>query len=65
MWGTEDTPVYTEGSGIMVSDFIKQHDGFLRLNDAEFAVSHMLLSQSSFRQHKFFLNAGSNKKAIP
>ena len=42
MWATEDTPVIqpkTKGSGIMVSDFIEQHNGFLRLTDAEFAVA--------------------------
>ena len=42
MWATEDTPVIqpkTKGSGIMVSDFIEQHNGYLRLTDAEFAVA--------------------------
>ena len=42
MWATEDTPVIqpkTKGSGIMVSDFIEQHNGYLKLTDAEFAVA--------------------------
>ena len=42
MWATEDTPVIqpkTKGSGIMVSDFIEPHNGFLRLTDAELAVA--------------------------
>ena len=41
MWATEDAPVIqpkTKGSGIMVSDFIDQHNGYLRLTDTEFAV---------------------------
>ena len=41
MWATEDTPVIqpkTKGSGIMVSDFVYQHNGYLRLTDTEFAV---------------------------
>lgn len=38
MWATEDTPVIqpkTKGAGIMVSDFIDQHRGYLRLTEAE------------------------------
>ena len=41
MWATEDVPILwpkTEGSGIMVSDFIEQHSIFLRLTDSEFDV---------------------------
>ncbi len=42
MWASEDTPVLqpkTKGSGIMVSDFIDQHSGFLRLTDEEHALA--------------------------
>lgn len=38
MWATDDTPVIqpkTKGAGVMVSDFIDQHRGFLRLTDEE------------------------------
>ncbi len=38
MWGTEDKPAIlpkTKGSGIMVSDFIYEHNGFLRLSSEE------------------------------
>ena len=38
MWATEDTPVIqpkTKGVGVMVSDFIDQHRGFLRLTEQE------------------------------
>ena len=42
MWGTEDDPVIqpkTKGAGIMVSDFIEQHSGFLRLTDDELKLA--------------------------
>lgn len=49
MWGTSDKPAIlpkTKGSGIMVSDFIEEHDGFLRLNEEEHAMA--VLSDPSF-----------------
>ena len=42
MWASDDTPVIqpkTKGSGIMVSDYIDQHSGFLRLSDEEHALA--------------------------
>ena len=36
MWATDDMPVLqpkSKGSGIMVSDFVEQHSGFLCLTD--------------------------------
>ena len=39
MWASEDMAVLkpkTRGSGIMVSDYIDQHNGFLRLGDEEY-----------------------------
>ena len=39
MWGEEDRPAIlpkTKGSGIMVSDFVEEHGGFLKLTDEEF-----------------------------
>ena len=42
MWASDDIPVIqpkTKGSGIMVSDFIDQHSGFLQLTDEEHAVA--------------------------
>ena len=42
MWGTEDKPVIlpkTKGSGIMVSDFVEEYGGFLRLSDMELALA--------------------------
>ena len=41
MWAAEDMVVLrpkSKGSGIMVSDFIDQHSGFLRLNEEEQAL---------------------------
>ena len=41
-WASEDTPVIqlkTKGSGIMVSDFVDQHNGYLKLTDAEFVAA--------------------------
>ena len=38
MWVTEDQPILqskTKGSGIMVRDFIDEHNGYLKLSDAE------------------------------
>ena len=38
MWAGEDVPIIqpkTKGSGIMVSDFVAVHSGFLRLSDTE------------------------------
>ena len=40
MWGEEERPAIipkTKGSGIMVSDFVEEHGGYLRLTDAELA----------------------------
>ena len=41
IWGTGDRPYIqpkTKGAGIMVSDFITQHHGFLRLTDQQHAI---------------------------
>ena len=42
MWGTGDEPCLqpkTKGSGIMVSDYVDQHSGFLKLSDEEHALA--------------------------
>ena len=42
MWGEEERPTLlpkTKGSGVMVSDFIDEYDGYLRLTDAQFDLS--------------------------
>ena len=47
VWGNEDQPFIkpkTKGSGIMVSDFIDQYNGFLRLTDEEHAQAEFQLS---------------------
>ena len=41
MWAEPDTPVIqpkTQGSGIMVSNFVEHYGGYLHLNEEEFAV---------------------------
>ena len=38
MWGTDNNPAIlpkTKGSGIMVSDFVEEHGGYLRLSEDE------------------------------
>lgn len=42
MWGTEDKPAIlpkTKGSGLMVSDFIEEHSGYLCLTEDEIKVA--------------------------
>ena len=42
MWATENTPVIqpkTKGAGVMVSDFIDQHQGFLCITEEEHAIT--------------------------
>ena len=42
MWASEDVPIIqpkTKGSGIMVSDFVNAHSGFLQLTDSEHALA--------------------------
>ena len=39
MWRIDDNPAIlpkTKGSGIMVSDFMEEHGGYLRLSEDEF-----------------------------
>ncbi len=41
-WATGDDPVIqpkTKGAGIMVSDYIEEHDGFLKLSSSEAALA--------------------------
>ena len=43
-WGNEDRPYIqpkTKGAGIMVSDFIEQHGGYLRLSDQQHDLAKM------------------------
>ena len=42
MWATDDMPVLqpkTKGAGIMVSNFVDQHSGYLRLSDEEYTLA--------------------------
>ena len=53
VWGQEKRPVLlpkTKGSGMMVSDFIDEYDGYLRLTDAQFSLArtdNSAISQSA------------------
>ena len=45
MWATEDALILqpkTKGSGIMVSDFIEQHSGYVKLTDSELDVARAM-----------------------
>ena len=42
MWGEDERPALlpkTKGSGVMVSDFVDEYDGYLRLPDEQFACA--------------------------
>lgn len=41
MWGEEERPALLskiKGSDVMASDFVDEHDGYLRLTDEQFAL---------------------------
>lgn len=49
IWGTGDQPFIkpkTKGSGIMVSDFVEQHGGFLQLTEDEHLLSYNFFKRS-------------------
>ena len=61
MWATEDTPVIqpkTEGAGIMISDFVDQHRGYLRLTDSE----HALVTANDPKTARALLEYGAEKE---
>ena len=63
-WGTKDMTILrpkSKGAGIMVSDFIDEHNGYLRLSDDEyeqFKESHPGIK----RQARAYLEYGENKE---
>ena len=63
MWAAEDMAVIrpkTKGSGIMVSDFIDQHSGFLRLTDEEYELARA--TDPSFpKQARALLEYGADR----
>lgn len=64
VWGSEDQPFIkpkTKGAGIMVSDFIDQHNGFLRLTDEEHAQAVHSLDSSFPKSARVLLEYGADK----
>ena len=63
-WGTKDMHLLRpkgRGAGIMVSDFIEDHNGYLRLTDEEFARGLQKYPYLK-RQARSFLEYGENKE---
>ena len=64
MWGTEDKPAIlpkTKGSGIMVSDFVEEYGGFLRLSDVELALVRKCDSDFPSEAREIFEYYGTEK----
>ena len=63
-WGTKDMHLLRpkgKGAGIMVSDFIDEHNGYLRLTDEEFTQG-LQKHPDLKRQARVFLEYGENKE---
>ena len=63
-WGTKDMHLLRpkgKGAGIMVSDFIDEHNGYLRLTDEEFTQG-LQRHPDIKRQARVFLEYGENKE---
>ena len=63
MWATDDTPVIqpkTKGSGIMVSEFVDNHNGHLQLTDEEYAVAKV--SDPDMQSARVFLEYGAERE---
>ena len=63
-WGTKDMQILkpkSRGAGIMVSDFIEEHNGYLRLTDEEFEEAKKSNPRLK-KQARAFLEYGENKE---
>ena len=63
-WGTKDMQILrpkSRGSVIMVSDFIEEHNGYLRLTDQEFEEANRSNPRVK-NQARAFLEYGENKE---
>ena len=63
-WGTKDMTILrpkSKGTGIMVSDFIDEHNGYLKLTDDEYANGLATYPQLK-RQAREYLEYGENKE---
>ena len=64
-WGTSDTVTIKpkgKGAGIMVSDFVDEHNGYLRLNDEEFGEAKKLYGSTMKKEARVFLEYGEGKE---
>ena len=52
----------TKGSGILVSDFIDQHNGYLKLTNAEFVAAKQA-DQHAVQSAQFLLEYGVKREA--
>ena len=65
MWGTDDKPAIlpkTKGLGIMVSDFIEQHGGFLRLTSQERHANAIEADPDFPKEARQFLEYGGERE---
>ena len=56
MWGTDDNPAIlpkTKGSGIMVSDFVEEHGGYLCLSEDELGTAAEIHSNFPYEAREF------------
>ena len=54
MWATDDKPVLqpkSKDSGILVSDFMEQHSGFICLTDQEHAAASVSEDRRTWFEH--------------
>ena len=64
MWGEDDCPAIlpkTKGSGIMVSDFVEYHNGFLSLTTEEHSVAKVSLP-STPKSARVLFEYGADKE---
>ena len=64
MWGTDEKPAIlpkTKGSGIMVSDFVEEHGGFLSLTDEERALVRESDQRFPFQARQFLEYGGERE----
>ena len=64
-WGSADMHSIKpkgKGAGIMVSDFIDEHNGYLRLNDEEFEQAKVTYGPTMKKEARELLEYGDNKE---
>ena len=64
MWGTDDNPAIlpkNKGSRIMVSDFVEEHGGYLRLSEDELDVAAEIYPEFPYEARQL-LEYGAEKE---